>query len=71
MPERNVFLCRVAVVEELAAVFVVVLAIGSAVEGFFDRRWSQFWTRRDTDITTIGYKSGSANLQEEADQKTV
>jgi hypothetical protein len=38
MPEGNVFLCGVAVVEELAIVFVVVLAVGSAGEGFFDRR---------------------------------
>lgn len=40
MPEGNVFLCGVAVVEELAVVFAVVLAVGSTLEGFFDRRRS-------------------------------
>jgi hypothetical protein len=69
MPEGNVFLCGVAVVEELAVVFAVVLAVASTMEGFFDRRWSHFGIRRD--IATIAYQSGSANMQEKADQKVV
>jgi hypothetical protein len=40
IPEGNIFLCGVAVVEELAIAFAVVLAVGSTLEGFFDRRWS-------------------------------
>jgi hypothetical protein len=39
------------------------------MEGFFDRRWSHFGIRRD--IATIAYQSGSANMQEKADQKVV
>ena len=47
MPKGNVFLCGVAFLEELA----VELAVGSTMEGFFDRRWSHFGIRRD--IATI------------------
>lgn len=72
MPEGNVFLCGVAVVEELAVVFTVMLAVmlavGSTLEGFFGRRWSHFEIR--CDIATLAYKSGSVNLQKEADEKT-
>lgn len=69
MPEGNVFLCGVAIVEELAEVFAVVHAIGSTLEGFFDRGWSHSRIRRG--IATSAYESGSANMQEEADRWAV
>ena len=53
MPEGNVFLCGVAVVEGVAVAFAVVHAVGSTIEGLFDRPRSHFGIRRD--IATIAY----------------
>jgi hypothetical protein len=61
MPEGNVFLGEVAVVEVLA----VVLAVGSSLAGFFDRRWSH------RGIVATAHQPGSANVQQEASQKAV
>jgi cytochrome bd-type quinol oxidase subunit 1 len=55
MPEGKIFFCVVAIVEELAVVFSMALAVGSTMEGVFGLRWGHF----HRGIATIACRSGS------------